>query len=606
MWFSRISLKLFLIYAVLNLLPALIFLNLIAVWQERQLQSELEQRLRSAVEIFASQLTAAALTGDNARLQERVQAVGEVTGIRFTLISRDGAVLAESFPVSGDMQNHLHRPEIQMAQKSGVGIVTRLSKTLQTELVYVAIPVREGDEVLAYARAAYRLDVLRDDIAELRKYIWLFGASAAAVALLLTWFVAGRIIQPLGDLTAAAEAIAKGNYQTPVLVRRRDELGRLGEAFQHMQQELEQQVRQLRENSQNLETVLATMNEGVLVVDAEQRILLANEASRRLLGIEVARLRGRPFLEVARHRAVSEAISEALRVETAFETDCETTGGNRRVLALRATRLPGSPPPGVLLVLHDVTDVRRLDSMRREFAANVSHELKTPLSSIKAYAETLRLGALYDTENNVHFVTRIEEQADRLHQLILDLLHLSRVEAGRQAFDIKVVSLGEMVEAVEAGHRRVAEAKNLELRIEPPAQPLLIRADEDGVRTILDNLISNALHYTPAGGEVVVRWRAERTMAVLEVADTGIGIAPRDQKRVFERFFRVDKARSREMGGTGLGLAIVKHLAQAFGGEVGLQSELGVGSTFQARFPLVVDAAVKPAAAIADAAHHNN
>jgi len=248
--------------------------------------------------------------------------------------------------------------------------------------------------------------------------------------------------------------------------------------------------------------------------------------------------------------------------------------------------LPGDPCPGVLAVLHDVSELRRLENLRREFVANVSHELKTPLSSIKASAETLRLGAIHDPEHSTSFLACIEEQADRLHQLILDLISLARVEAGQEAFEITEVPLASVVEQCLAQHQPAAEAKNITVEIVPAPLPVLAKADADGVRTILDNLVNNAINYTPAGGRVWVRWRPEDSLALVEVQDTGIGISQRDQARVFERFFRVDQARSREMGGTGLGLAIVKHLAHAFGGNVQLTSKLGEGSTFQVRIPL--------------------
>jgi two-component system phosphate regulon sensor histidine kinase PhoR len=248
--------------------------------------------------------------------------------------------------------------------------------------------------------------------------------------------------------------------------------------------------------------------------------------------------------------------------------------------------LPDEPCPGVVVVLYDVTELRRLESIRREFVANVSHELKTPLSSIKANAETLRMDAIHDAEHNEQFVARIEEQADRLHQLIQDLAHLARVESGREAFDIRAVTLSEVIERCAAVHRKRAQAKRLAFVIEPFPLAMLVRADESGLETILDNLISNAIQYTQEGGRVTVRHRAEGGQVVLEVEDTGAGISPGDQERIFERFYRGDNARSRELGGTGLGLAIVKHLAQAFGGSVSVTSNLGKGSVFRVHLPL--------------------
>jgi two-component system phosphate regulon sensor histidine kinase PhoR len=257
-------------------------------------------------------------------------------------------------------------------------------------------------------------------------------------------------------------------------------------------------------------------------------------------------------------------------------------------VAIQATPLPGDPCPGVVLVMHDTTELRRLESLRQEFVANVSHELKTPLSSIKAYAETLRNGALDDREASVKFIERIEEQADRLHHLILDMLTLTRIESEQEVFEIVAVPVGEVVDACLDNYRPAADTKRIQLVSEPPQPACHVQADAEGLREILDNLVDNALKYTPEDGRVVVRWRTaeDSYSAVIEVADTGIGISDEELPRVFERFYRVDKARSRELGGTGLGLAIVKHLAQSFGGGVSVTSCRGQGSTFTVELPL--------------------
>jgi two-component system phosphate regulon sensor histidine kinase PhoR len=290
-------------------------------------------------------------------------------------------------------------------------------------------------------------------------------------------------------------------------------------------------------------------------------------------------------LEVVRSREIHTAVEEALRRDAVFETEFETRAEPRRRLRLRAKRLAGEPSPGVVLVLDDVSQLRRLETLRTEFAANVSHELKTPLASIKAYAETLRLGAVNDPDHNLAFVSRIEEHADRLHFLISDLMRLARVESGKEVFEIVDFPVDELVEDCIEYHRESAEAKHILVSVVPPPAPLEVRGDEVGVRTILDNLVNNAIKYTPEGGSVEVAWRREGAYVRLEVRDTGIGIAPDDQDRVFERFYRVDKARARELGGTGLGLSIVKHTAQALGGRVGLESKIGQGSTFRVWLP---------------------
>lgn len=409
---------------------------------------------------------------------------------------------------------------------------------------------------------------------------------ASIVAVTVTYFMVARIVRPLAELTEGAQAIVDDDRDNPHPLASKDELGVLGHALNRMQSKLAARVDQLNQNSERLASVLGNMAEGVIAVSTDENILLANEASRKLLDIMVANPLGRPLLEITRSLAVHAAFVEALKSASPVEKEFAVSGAARRSLALRAMRLPGQPCPGVMLVFHDVTELRRLENLRREFVANVSHELKTPLASIKAYAETLKMGALNDPEHGLAFVGRIEEQAERLHQLILDLIHLARVESGQEAFEIVDVDLGEAVQDALDQYSASAAQKQITLEAIAPLKPVIARGDEDGIRTILSNLVDNALKYTPAGGRVTLRWHADEHAALLEVQDSGIGIAEKDQARIFERFYRVDRARSRELGGTGLGLAIVKHLAQAFGGSVGLVSVPKQGSSFRIRLAL--------------------
>jgi two-component system phosphate regulon sensor histidine kinase PhoR len=255
-------------------------------------------------------------------------------------------------------------------------------------------------------------------------------------------------------------------------------------------------------------------------------------------------------------------------------------------LDVHATPIAGNPPPGVVLVLHDVTELKRLEGLRQQFVANVSHELKTPLSSIKAYTETLLNGALEDPQHARHFLTRIDDQASRLHELILDLLSLARIESGQAALEITNLPLQKVVAECLRDYEERARASGLAIVNQVDQSPLMVRADEEGLLQILGNLIDNAIKYTPAGGSITVRCREEANQAVIEVADTGVGIEPEHHSRLFERFYRADKARSRELGGTGLGLAIVKHLCHAMQGTVSVDSKPGQGSTFGVRLPL--------------------
>jgi two-component system phosphate regulon sensor histidine kinase PhoR len=352
-----------------------------------------------------------------------------------------------------------------------------------------------------------------------------------------------------------------------------------------MQRDRVSRLDQIQRYNERLETILGSMTDGVLAVSPDRTILMANEAGRRLLDFATPEPVGRPLLEVTRARPVYEAVVEAFKSPTPIEREFEPPGVARRTLALRATRLPGQPSPGVMIVLHDMTELRRLENLRRELVANVSHELKTPLTAIKGYAETLSLGAVNDPDYNLLFVRRIEEQADRLHELVQDILQIARMETGQETFDIAEVPVAELIELTAHQFADVAASRQISLTTELPAAENCVKADEEGVRTILSNLVDNALKYTPAGGQVTIRGIEAEASMFFEVQDTGIGIAAKDQLRIFERFYRADKARSRELGGTGLGLSIVKHLAQAFSGNVSVTSQPGKGSTFRVELP---------------------
>jgi two-component system phosphate regulon sensor histidine kinase PhoR len=412
--------------------------------------------------------------------------------------------------------------------------------------------------------------------------LWLAAAVGIVISAAAIWTALRRVFAPLEALSDTARQwnAGHGDGLTPG-----DDLIVLGSVLSRMERDLSQRVGQVQENSERLQTVLGNMIEGVLAVNSDQRILLANEAGRRLLDFTTPQPVGKPLLSVTRARPVYEAVAQAAAARAPVETEFESPGAHRRTLLLRATCLPGEPSPGVMVVLHDVTELRRLENLRRELVANVSHELKTPLAAIKAYAETLRMGAVNDPEHNLTFVLRIEEQAERLHQMILDMLQIARVEAGTETFEIVAVPLRDVLDECAAHFAEAAAARQVELAVQLPPEGLTARADEEGIRTILSNLMDNAIKYTPPKGRVTLRVTAANATVTLEVQDTGIGIAEKDQARVFERFYRVDKARSRELGGTGLGLSIVKNLAQAFGGSVGLHSAPGQGSIFRVTLP---------------------
>jgi two-component system phosphate regulon sensor histidine kinase PhoR len=350
----------------------------------------------------------------------------------------------------------------------------------------------------------------------------------------------------------------------------------------------------LEGDREQLRVVLGAMAEAVIAVDSRRRLLLSNASADAMFGLDASSV-GRLVPELIRSPQVQGAVEETLRLShpDAFQGEVSlpfrdpAMRGLPRTLSVRGTPLQGSPAAGAVLVFHDVTDLRRLERMRQDFVANASHELKTPLASIKAYAETLIDWALHDDAVNRRYLERIDEQADRLNQLILDMLSLARLDSGQEFYEHRPIRLVPVLGNCLEGHRGRADAKSLSLSFDPRGvdADALVVADEEAIRQIFDNLLDNAIKYTPESGSVRMTCSQGEGTVVVEVADTGIGIPRDEQPRIFERFYRVDKARSRELGGTGLGLAIVKHLVSSIRGQVGVVSRPGSGSRFTVMIP---------------------
>jgi two-component system phosphate regulon sensor histidine kinase PhoR len=429
----------------------------------------------------------------------------------------------------------------------------------------------------------------RDAEVRLRGLVLVGGAAVVAVlgSLALSLRLARRFSWPLHTLIGVADKLSDGAGGQRVFTNRRDEMGELVRAFNRMSERLDTRIAKLEEDRQQLRTILSGMVEGVVALDAGQRILYANERATQLLGLPWQAPVGRRLWEVVRQRSLLDVVQRALDSSEPQREELGWNGSSTRSLTIHAACLPGSPPRGAVLVLHDTTELRRLERLRQEFVANVSHELKTPLSVIKVCVETLLDGAVDDPQHRGQFLEQVASQSNRLHALILDLLSLARIESGAEFFDFQPMDVAEVAQECMERHRHKAETKNQTLEAVPAAEdePIIAWADPEAIEQILDNLLDNAVKYTPEGGRVLVRWRREGEQVCLEVADTGIGIPETDLPRIFERFYRVDKARSREMGGTGLGLSIVKHLAQAMQGSVRAASRPGQGTTFTVCLP---------------------
>ncbi|MDG2384630.1 MAG: ATP-binding protein [Pirellulaceae bacterium] len=590
MWSSRLFWKFLSGFVGLIGLSALIFGVLITDLQEGEMRRQFSEHLRVNA-VLLSQVVASSMDHNTPeQFQEMVESLGTRTDCRLTVISLDGRVLADSMQSSvqqvNQMDDHRNRPELIEAGRQGVGFSERFSATFGESYIYRAVRVDRDQEPIALARVSLPVRQFEERYERIRQLVWFFAAMVICFAIGVGYVLVARIIQPLTQLTSAAERIAAGDRHQPISVSNRDEIGILAASFNRMSNTLTERIDELRERRDQLAAVLGGMDEGVIALDDQTRILFANDLAGQLFEFEASTAQGLLFLSTIRDEMLREAVEKAFAERSSVIVEIELRGHRNGILSVHISPLPGEPCPGVIMVIDDLTELRRLESLRQDFVANVSHELKTPLSSIKAYAETLRNGAIDDRDHNVLFVQRIEDQADRLYQLILDLLSLTRIESGQETYEMHNVVVRPIVEACLERHQAAANAKSIQLIAENSDSSVALRTDDEALLQILDNLVTNAIKYTPADGRVVIRWGQDNQMGLIEVSDTGIGIATENQDRLFERFYRVDKARSRELGGTGLGLSIVKHLVQFFGGNVGVESQPGKGSTFWVRLPL--------------------
>lgn len=592
MWSSRLFLKLFLTYAALIVLTVSTCLVIVAGRQEAQLFEQVRRRLQDSATLLREDVKQKLANADNEQLQTQVRGLGAQTKTRFTLVDATGKVLADSeqetLAAVEAMDNHLSREEFIQAEHSGSGSSRRLSPTLNTPYLYYALRVDLDEETAGFVRAAQPIASILAEVSAVRQLIALAGIGVGLAGLLVTYWLTRRIVLPIHELTVAAEEMAIGREPRRMGITSKDEVGILSRAFERMVDRLRRRENALHQSVDRQSTILTGMHEGVLALDAKQHVLFANLAAGNMLGFVPDQVENRNLLEVVRCNDLYEIAQRAIATEMLAESEMEWQSDTLRTLDVNATPLPGDPSPGVVLVLHDVTEIKRLEGLRQQFVANVSHELKTPLSSIKAYTETLLNGALEDAEHARRFLSRIDDQSDRLHQLIIDLLALARIESGQAAIERTAVRLADVVDSCLSHCEARATGGQVSVLTELSDEETELYANEESLLQILNNLVDNAIKYTPAGGSITIRSREDDDQAVIEVTDTGPGIDPVHHERLFERFYRVDKARSRELGGTGLGLAIVKHLCIAMDGAVTVDSTPGEGSTFRVVLPLMV------------------
>ena len=508
------------------------------------------------------------------------------SGVRVTVITSDGKVLADSQSDTSTMENHAARPEIRDALANGEGQSIRHSVTLNRDLLYYAarLPAAGGPPVvLRFALPAQAPD---EELWDFRRRLWL----SSFVMLLVTGVVSLLISRSFSDrvdrLTRFSLRVAEGDFRPIEADRSGDDMETLAASLNETAARLDRTIRTLTEERNLSSAILGSMVEGVAVVNASERLVFANPGFAEILGLDVPPQSGRALVEVVRQTELIEAVRQVLKGEPRVEAEIVTGTLRQRFFAATVASVHAADASGAIIVLHDITELRKLERVRRDFVANVSHELRTPLTAIQGFSETLLAGALDDPQNRVRFLEIILEHSKRLARLTDDLLMLSKMDADRLNLEISRLSVSQFVESCVETTQRPAAEKDLRVSVNLAQCLPDIAADRRRLAEILQNLLDNAIQYTPPGGQIMVSASADSDEVTFTVSDTGIGIPQADQPRIFERFYRVDVARSREVGGTGLGLAIAKHLVEVHGGRIWVDSEVGQGSQFHFTVPI--------------------
>jgi two-component system phosphate regulon sensor histidine kinase PhoR len=542
--------------------------------------------------------------------QERVPPIDDVvqvrawaqsmaaSGARVTVIDNTGRVLADSAQDPATMDNHSTRPEVQQAFAAGEGQSVRHSATVDTDLVYRARryqPASGPPVVLRMALPLAQIDLsqkeLRQRLIAASFIILLLGG---AISLLYSRAFAARV-ERLKDFS---RRVAAGDFRPLPAENPRDELADLALALNNTAAHMDETIRSLSGERNRSSAILRSMVEGVAVIDAQERLIFFNRAFSEILNLDSMGGEGHPVIEVVRNSELLSLIRRALQGEEGLQSNIamgivqqrsfSVTAAPVKPLEPSATGGVAEKPSGAVVVLHDVSELRRLERVRQDFVANVSHEFKTPLTAIQGFAETLLAGALEDPKNNRRFLEIIRSHAARLARLTDDLLKLARIEAGKLEVAFQPVSVAELLESCSATTVLKASRKQISFTVKVPPELPPVLGDPGLLHDLLQNLLDNAIQYTPEGGQIDVSATAEAREAVITVTDTGIGIPLADQERIFERFYRVDAARSREAGGTGLGLSIAKHIVEAHGGRLWVESAVGRGSKFFVSIPIAV------------------
>lgn len=506
----------------------------------------------------------------------------EKTSARITIIAEDGKVLGDSDEPSQNMENHYNRPEIREADINEIGSSIRFSKTLSTDMFYLAVSINRDDNKKIFLRLSVPLKDIQKAINDLRIKILIASSISLLTLLLITLYQTEKIKKTINEIVNLSKEIATGNLKSRLIITEKDELGDLTKNINEMAQSIEYQLHEIELEKQRLETILKTISESLILVDNKLRVILYNFSFKNLFQIDQD-ITNKPLIEICRNIEIVQLIEHVIKTNQSVTKEIQTTYPKESFLLVTANPYYSinEESSGAVLTLYDITKLKKLEQIRKDFVANVSHEMKTPITAIKGFAETLLDGAIDDKENAIKFLKTIKTHSERLNSLIDDLLTLSRIELGEIKLEKNNININEAIDNVFNLLSNKAKSKGLYLKKDIDPAIKYINADFNRFQQILLNIIDNGIKFTEKGGVTLKAYKINKDgkeFIEIIVEDTGIGIPKKHLTRIGERFYRVDAERSRNLGGTGLGLAIVKHLIKAHGWEMKIESEESIGT----------------------------